>query len=82
MDEAAVPEGPTGRNVLVQGLETAENGDPSSCSSGRRNVKVPVFRRFQALDKDVSPWGLLGWQHHPCGMWAPSQFQPVYCVDL
>eukprot|EP00969_Alexandrium_andersonii_P069724 3077213-Alexandrium_andersonii.AAC.1 len=28
MDEAAVPAGPTGRNVLVQGLESTENGDP------------------------------------------------------
>ena len=28
MDEAAVPAGPTGRNVLAQGSESAENGDP------------------------------------------------------
>eukprot|EP00969_Alexandrium_andersonii_P161142 7121324-Alexandrium_andersonii.AAC.1 len=28
MDEAAVPAGPIGRNVRVQGLESAENGDP------------------------------------------------------
>eukprot|EP00969_Alexandrium_andersonii_P295917 13079487-Alexandrium_andersonii.AAC.1 len=36
MDEVAVPEGPTERNVLVQGLEKAENGVPSSCGSGGR----------------------------------------------
>eukprot|EP00969_Alexandrium_andersonii_P219380 9689112-Alexandrium_andersonii.AAC.1 len=60
-----------GRSVLVQGLESAENRDPFSCSSGRRgrrakrsalgaqrrNLKAPGFRRFQAMDKDVSPCG-------------------------
>eukprot|EP00969_Alexandrium_andersonii_P345768 15283447-Alexandrium_andersonii.AAC.1 len=36
MDEAAVAAGPIGRNVLVQGLEFAEDGDSFSCSSEHR----------------------------------------------
>eukprot|EP00969_Alexandrium_andersonii_P260866 11533241-Alexandrium_andersonii.AAC.1 len=40
MDEAAVPAGPAGRNVLVHGLESAENGDPFSCSSRRRGLRA------------------------------------------
>eukprot|EP00969_Alexandrium_andersonii_P252012 11138664-Alexandrium_andersonii.AAC.1 len=36
MDEAAVPAGPAGRNVLVHCSESAENGDPLSCSSVRQ----------------------------------------------
>eukprot|EP00969_Alexandrium_andersonii_P344023 15205576-Alexandrium_andersonii.AAC.1 len=69
MDEAAVPTGPTRRNVLVKGLASAENRYPSVAALGaaerrakrgapgaqRRNFRVPVFCRFQAMDKDVSP---------------------------
>eukprot|EP00969_Alexandrium_andersonii_P239358 10566558-Alexandrium_andersonii.AAC.1 len=40
MDEAAVPAGPTGRNVLVQRSESVENGDPLSCSSARRGRRA------------------------------------------
>eukprot|EP00969_Alexandrium_andersonii_P154615 6835491-Alexandrium_andersonii.AAC.1 len=40
MDKTAVPAGPTRRNVLVQGLESTENGDPFSYSSGRRGRRA------------------------------------------
>eukprot|EP00969_Alexandrium_andersonii_P353483 15440027-Alexandrium_andersonii.AAC.1 len=69
MDEAAAPAGPTGRNVLVQGSQAAENGDPevSALRAGGAALRaappaprtategVPVFRRFRVLDRDVSP---------------------------
>eukprot|EP00969_Alexandrium_andersonii_P142369 6295227-Alexandrium_andersonii.AAC.1 len=35
---AAVPTCPTGRNVLVQCLESAESGDAFSCSPGRKGA--------------------------------------------
>eukprot|EP00969_Alexandrium_andersonii_P199483 8810231-Alexandrium_andersonii.AAC.1 len=41
MDEAAFPAGPTGRRVLVQGLDSAENGDVFSCSSWRQEAWRP-----------------------------------------
>eukprot|EP00969_Alexandrium_andersonii_P105749 4664475-Alexandrium_andersonii.AAC.1 len=40
MDEAAVPADPTGRNFLIPGLESAEPGDPFSCSSRRRGRRA------------------------------------------
>eukprot|EP00969_Alexandrium_andersonii_P266379 11773739-Alexandrium_andersonii.AAC.1 len=62
MDEAAVPTGPAGRKVLVQGLKSARNEDPSVAALGagvaarcdargtqRRNIRVPAVRRCQAM---------------------------------
>eukprot|EP00969_Alexandrium_andersonii_P143376 6338311-Alexandrium_andersonii.AAC.1 len=72
MHEAAVPAGPTGRNMLVEGLESTDNGDSFSCCSRhrgrrakrgapgaqRRNLRLVVCQ-YQALDKGVSPCGAL-----------------------
>eukprot|EP00969_Alexandrium_andersonii_P106783 4710589-Alexandrium_andersonii.AAC.1 len=71
MDEAVVPAGPTGRNVPVQGFESAESRGPEvsalraegsalrAAPPAQRaaTAGVPMFRRFQALDKEVSPCG-------------------------
>eukprot|EP00969_Alexandrium_andersonii_P317389 14022225-Alexandrium_andersonii.AAC.1 len=76
MDEAAVPAGLSGRNVIVQDLELGVGGKrgplqlqlsaPGAPPEARRprraapkpqGFRVPVFRRFQALCKDVSPCG-------------------------
>eukprot|EP00969_Alexandrium_andersonii_P350963 15434386-Alexandrium_andersonii.AAC.1 len=66
MDKAVVPTGPTGRNVLFQGLGSAENGDPevSALRAGGAALRaappapraatevVADFCRSQAPDKD------------------------------
>eukprot|EP00969_Alexandrium_andersonii_P144097 6372045-Alexandrium_andersonii.AAC.1 len=49
MDEAAAPTGPTGRIVIVQGSESAENWDPFSCSAGHQG------RPFSAVPKPQGP---------------------------
>eukprot|EP00969_Alexandrium_andersonii_P362565 15459992-Alexandrium_andersonii.AAC.1 len=43
MDEAAAPAGPPGRNVPVQGLTSAENGDPeaSALHAGGAALRAP-----------------------------------------
>eukprot|EP00969_Alexandrium_andersonii_P192284 8493146-Alexandrium_andersonii.AAC.1 len=71
MNEAAVPDGPVGRKVLVPGLDSADNGDPevSVLRAGGAALRaappapraatkgVPVDRRLQAVDTDASPCG-------------------------
>eukprot|EP00969_Alexandrium_andersonii_P141560 6259660-Alexandrium_andersonii.AAC.1 len=89
MDEATVPAGPTGRNILIQCSNSAESRSPdvsalrtevaalraASPAPGAAFERGPRFLPIPSPGQGrFAPLGRLGPQHHPYGMWAPSQF--------